>query len=69
MHVCKHFEFIFVTFATSVNAYFDKIITADSPKSHNSVKNIHIIQILSVVLALFANYTGIMLIRHGVKYM
>ena len=30
--------------------YFDKIIATDSPKSHNPVKNVHFIQILSIVL-------------------
>ena len=36
MHVYKHFEFIFVAFATLFSTHFDKIITTDSPKSHNS---------------------------------
>ena len=54
----KHFEFIFGTFATLVNAYFHKIIITDSPKSHNPVKNMHF---LSIVLAVFAYYAGIML--------
>ena len=30
----KHFEFIFVAFATLISTFFDKIIAADSPKSH-----------------------------------
>ena len=49
-YVYKHFEFIFVAFATYLNAYFDKIITTDSPKSHNPVKNVHFPQTLSIVL-------------------
>ena len=32
-YVYKHFEFIFVVFATLVTTYFDKIITTDLPKS------------------------------------
>ena len=47
---------------TLVNAYFGKIVTTDSPKSHNPVKNVHFIQILSIVLAIVAYYAGIMLI-------
>ena len=35
-------EFIFAAFATLVNGYFDKIITTDSPKPHNPVKNMYI---------------------------
>ena len=41
-------------FSTLVNTYFDKIITANSPKSHNAVKSIHFIQIMSIVLAIIA---------------
>ena len=61
MHVCKHFEFILVAFATLVNAYSDKIITTNSPKSHNSEKNMHSIQSLSIVLVPFAYNAVIML--------
>ena len=61
IYLYQHFEFIFVTFATLVNAYFDKIITTDSPKSNNPVKSVHFTQILSIVLATFAYYAGIML--------
>ena len=38
IYVYKHLEFIFVAFATLVNAHFDKTITTDSPKSYNPVK-------------------------------
>ena len=62
IYVYEHFEFIFVAFATLVNTYFDKIIAKDSPKSHNPVKSMHFIQILSIVLEIIAYYaTGIML--------
>ena len=61
MYVYKHFEFIVVAFGTLVNAYFDEIITTNSPKSHNSVKNMCFIQILPIVLAILAYYAGIML--------
>ena len=60
-YVYKHFEFIFIAFATLVNAYFDKITTIDSPKSHNPVKIMHFIQILSILLAIFNYYADIML--------
>ena len=62
-----HFEIIFVAFATLFNTYIyiyiyiDKIITTDSPKSHNPVKSVHFIQIVSIVLAIVAYYAGIML--------
>ena len=61
MYIAKQFEFIFVPFKTSKNAYFDKIITTDSPKSYTPVKNVYFTQILSIVLAIFAYYAGIML--------
>ena len=61
MYEYKHFEFILVAISTLVNAYFDQIITNDSPKSHNLVKNMYFIQILSIVLAVVAYYAGIML--------
>ena len=48
----QHFELIFATFSTLVNAYFDKIITTNSPKSHNPVKNMYFIQFLPIMLAL-----------------
>ena len=60
-YVHKQFEFISIAFTTLVNAYFGKIITTDSPKSHNPVKNMYFIQILSIVLAILAYYAGIML--------
>ena len=41
--------------------YRDKIIAIDSLKSHNPVKSVHFIQILSIVLAFIAFYAGIML--------
>ena len=44
-----------------VKYIFDKIITIDSPKSHNPVQSVHFIQILSIMLAIFAHYAGIML--------
>ena len=37
-YVYKHFELIFVAFATLFNTHYDKIITTDSPKPHNPVK-------------------------------
>ena len=43
---------MFVAFATLFNTHFDKIIIADSPNSHNLVKSVHFIQILSIVLAI-----------------
>ena len=52
IYAYKHFEFIL---------NFDKIITTYSPKSRNSVKSVHFMQILSIVLAIFAYYAGIML--------
>ena len=61
MYVYECFEFIFVVFVTLVNTYFDKIIATDSPKSHNPVKNVLFIQILSMVMANVAYYAGIML--------
>ena len=60
-HVYKHFELIFVAFATLFNTRFDKIITTDSPKSHNPVKSVHFIHILPIMLAIVAYYAGIML--------
>ena len=33
----KHFEFIFVAFATLISTLFDKITTTDSPKSHRAL--------------------------------
>ena len=39
LNVYKHVEIILFAFATLVNAHFDKIVTTDSPKSHNPVKN------------------------------
>ena len=36
---------MFVAFATLFITRFDKIITADSPDSHNLVKSVHFIQI------------------------
>ena len=60
-YVYEHFKFMFVAFATLVNAYFDNIITTVSPKSHNPVKSVHVIQILSIVLAIVTYYVGIML--------
>ena len=62
MYVHKQFEFIFVAFITLVNTYFGKIITTDSPKSHNPVKNMYSIPIFSIVQAIVAYYVGIMLI-------
>ena len=56
MYVYECFEFIFVAFVTLVNMYYNKIITTDSPKSHNPVKNVHFIQIVSVMLAIVAYY-------------
>ena len=44
-YVYKHFEFIFVAFATLFNTHFDKIITTNSPKSHNPVKNVQFCQL------------------------
>ena len=41
IHVYKRFEFISVAFATLVNTHFDKILSKDSPKSHNPV-NVYI---------------------------
>ena len=35
VHVYKHFEFIFVAFATLANTYFYKLFTTVSPKSEN----------------------------------
>ena len=61
IYLYENFEFIFVAFATLFNTHFDKIIATDSPKSHNPVKSVHFIQILSIVLAIFAYYAGIML--------
>ena len=58
-YVHKQFEFNFVAFTTLVNAYFGKIIITDSPKSHNPEKNMYFIQIMSIVLAILAYYTGI----------
>ena len=46
-YVYKHFEFTFVAFETFFNTHFDKIITTDSSKSHNPMKSVHFIQILS----------------------
>ena len=52
------FEFIFVIFATLIDAYFDKIITTDSPKFCNPVKSAFSIkfqlcwQLLPIMLAL-----------------
>ena len=61
MYVYKHCEFIFVVFATLVNAYFGKIITTDSPKSHNPVKIMHFRKVcqscckfLPIMLALYS---------------
>ena len=46
IYVYKHFEFIFVAFPNLYNLNFDKIITIDSPKSHNRMKRVvHFIQI------------------------
>ena len=61
MYVNKHFEFIFVAFGTLINAYLDEIITTNTPKSHDPVKNMYFIQIVSIVLAILAYYAGIML--------
>ena len=61
MYVYKHFEFIFVEFATLFNTHYDKIITTDSPKPHYPVKKVHVIQIVSIVLAMVVYYAGIML--------
>ena len=61
MYVYKHFELIFVVFTTLFTTYFDKIITTDLPKSHNPVKSVHFIQILSTVLANFTYYAGTVL--------
>ena len=60
--VQSHFELIFVAFATLFNTYFDKSFTKNSPKSHNPVKSVLFIQIVSIVLAIVAYYAGIMLI-------
>ena len=62
MYINMQFKLIFVAFTTLVNAYFGKIITTDSPKSYNPVKNMYFIQILSIVLTIVAYYAGIMLI-------
>ena len=64
----KHLEIIFAAFATLVNDFFDKIITTNSPKSHNPVKIICILQFLPIMLLLCSmlllscyaqNYAGI----------
>ena len=56
-------SFLFVAFTNLHNSNFEKIITTDSPKSHNPMKRVvHFIQILSIVLAVVAYYAGIMLI-------
>ena len=68
MYVYKHFELIFVVFTTLFTTYFDKIITTDLPKSHNPVKSVHFIQILSIVLANFTYYTGTMLSAFAFYY-
>ena len=60
--VYEHFELIFVAFETLFNTYFDKSFTKNSPKPHNPVKSVLIIQIVSIVLAIVAYYAGIMLI-------
>ena len=64
----------FVAFATLINAYFDKIITADSPKSHQVLilwkfcNSLIVLAILPIMLALCSllllsyyaqNYAGI----------
>ena len=59
-YVYEHFEFIFAAFATLVDTYFNKIITTDSPKSHNPLKSVYFIQVLSIVLAIVAYSAGIM---------
>ena len=61
MYVYKHFKFIFVSLVTLFNTHFEKMITTDSLKSHNPVKSVHCTQILSIVLAIFAYYPGIIL--------
>ena len=44
------------------------MITTDSPKFHNPVQGMHFIQILSIMLAIFAYYAGIMLITFATYY-
>ena len=58
MYIYKHFEFIFVAFATMVNTYFDKIITTDLPKSHNPVISVHYINFINC-FAIFAYYVAL----------
>ena len=55
MYVYKHFELIFVVCATLFNTRF----TTDLSKSHIPMKSVHFIQILSIVLAIFAYYAGL----------
>ena len=43
---------MFVAVGTLFNTHFDKIITADSPSSHNLAKSVHFIQNLSIVLVI-----------------
>ena len=41
--------------------HFDKILITHSPKSHNLVQNTHLIQILLIIVSIFAYYAGIVL--------
>ena len=60
-YVYKHFKFNFVAFITLVNAYFGKIISTDSSKSHKSCVKMYFMQILSIVWAILPiSYAGIM---------
>ena len=60
MDVYEHFEFIFVAFLQLYSVHIlTKSFTTDSPKSHNPVKSVHFIQIVSIVLAVVAYNAGI----------
>ena len=58
-YVYKHWIY-FYCICTLFNKHFDKIITTDSPKSHNPVKSVHFIQLywhfclLRIMLIAFA---------------